>query len=489
MKFKIKQIGLAAGRPVAFLLKKTAKKLNVHTGDRVEISTNGKKIIAVVDTIKSLLNENDIALSDEALSYLNVKPGHELEFSLLLPPKSSRSILKKLQGKELTKEEIHEIIQDIVNNYLTEAEIAYFVSGVYEHGMSFQETVNLTEAMYKTGDILHWHTNKIVDKHSIGGIAGSRTTPILVSICAALGIVMPKTSSRAITSAAGTADVMETITKVDFSSNELRRIVKKTNACLAWGGSLGLSPADDKLIRVERLLNLDPESQLIASILSKKLAVGSKYVLIDIPYGPEAKVNLKEAENLKKKFIKVANHFNLHLRVVFTKGDEPIGNGIGPLLEMKDVISVLKREADRPLDLENKAVFLASQILEMTGKAKKGESEKLARETLDSKKALRKFEEIIETQGRKTLPDLARYRYCIKSNRSGKIISIHNKMINNIGRILGCPVDHSSGIYIHKHNHSKVSKGDILLTLYAESSNKLKAAIKFLNSNKVIEIN
>lgn len=488
MKLKLKEMSLGAGRPVAFLNDEDARELNIHIGDRIEISKNGGKIIAIVDVLKKFLKKGEISLSEEIVSYLNLKKGCNVEVSLALEPKSSILITRKLQGRVLAKNEIYTIVRDIVNNALTEAEIAYFVSGVYKNGMSLEETIYLTEAMYKTGEIIKWHTKDIVDKHSIGGLAGNRTTPIIVSICASAGVVMPKTSSRAITSASGTADVMETVTNVDFSVSKLKSIVKKTNACLAWGGSLGLAPVDDKLIRVERLLNLDPESQLIASILAKKLAVGSKYVLIDIPYGKFAKVDLKRAKELKRKFIAIGKHFKLKINVVLTDGSQPIGNGIGPVLEMQDVIRVLKRQ-NPPKDLENKSVFLSGIILEMAGRAKKGKGQAMAREILYSGRAFKKFNEIIFAQGKKYV-DLtpAKFSYNIKAKSNGRIISIDNKIINLLGRILGCPIDKSSGLYLYKHNSQAVRKGEILVSLYSESKKKLAEAIRFFEEQKPIKI-
>jgi AMP phosphorylase len=488
MKLRLKELILGAGRPVAFINEADARELNVHVGDRVEISRNGGKMITIVDVVKKFIKKGEISLSEEITSYFKIKNGSLVEVSLTLEPRSSIFISKKLSGKTLAKDEIYSIVKDIVNNALTEAEIAYFVSGVYETGMTLKETIYLTEAMYKTGEVINWHTKDIADKHSIGGIAGNRTTPIIVSICASLGVVMPKTSSRAITSAAGTADVVETLTNVDFSVEKLKEIVRKTGACLAWGGALGLAPVDDKLIRVERLLNLDPESQLIASILAKKLAVGSKYVLIDIPFGENAKVNKKKALALKEKFLKVGRHFKLKINVVLTDGSQPIGNGVGPVLEMQDVIRVLKRQ-NSPKDLENKSIFLAGIILEMVAKAKPGFGEQLAREALYSGRAFKKFNEIISAQGKK-LVDLrpAKLKHEIKSSASGKIISINNKTINLLGRTLGCPVDKASGIYLRKHNGDKINKGEILLTFYAESDKKLKEAVRFFNETKPIKI-
>jgi len=488
MRLKIRDLEIEAGRPVAFLNAKTAVKLHVHINDRISISSGKDKIIAVVDVVENFLKSDEISLTEDITKFLKVSPGDFVEVNLILPSESAHAILNKLNGKTLSKEEIYSVIKGIVDNSLDEAEKAYFISGVYEKGMNFEETINLTEAMYKTGKILKWNTNKVVDKHSIGGIAGNRTTPIVVSICASLGLLMPKTSSRAITSASGTADVIETISNVEFSAEKLKQIVKKTGACLAWGGSLNLSPADDKLIRIERLLGLDPESQLIASILSKKLAVGSKYVLIDIPYGKGAKVSKEKAIHLRKMFIKVGNHFKLKIKVILTKGDEPIGNGVGPILEMRDILKVLKRDSS-PKDLEKKSLFLASQILEMTGKAKKGKGFKLAKEALESGKAYKKFMEIIAAQGEKEIKlKPGKFSFNVRSIKHGKIELIDNKEINLIARILGCPVDIYSGIYIYKHQGEKVGDGEIILTLFSESERKLDEALKYMKKNPLVKV-
>lgn len=487
MKLKLKKLTFGAGRPVVFLNEQSAKKLNARIGDRIEIRYDGKKIIAVLDIVKGFLKTGEVSLSEEATKYITPKPDKFIDVYLALEPRSNRYIFNKLKGEELSKKEIGSIVQDIVNNALNEAEIAYFVSGVYERGMTQKETIFLTEAIANTGEMLKWPYSSIADKHCIGGIPGNRTTPLVISICASAGVKMPKTSSRAITSAAGTADTMETITNVEFSVSDLKKIVEKTNACLAWGGSLGIAPADDKLIRVERMLNIDPESQLIASIIAKKLAAGSNHILIDIPCGEGAKVSKKKAINLKNKFLAVAKHFKLKMRVILTSGIQPIGNGIGPLLEMHDVLKVLKQD-NSPKDLERKSIILAGHILEMVGKAKKNKGILMAREILYSGKALAKFEEIISAQGRKELVHLAPYSFKIKSKKSGIIKKIDNFAINHIARILGCPTDKSAGIYLYSHIGDKVKKGEPILILYSESSKKLQEAVELFNLNSSIFI-
>ncbi len=486
MKLKFKPLGIESGRPIAFISKEFGESSGIYEGSRIEILHKNKKTIMLADVVDKILKRDEISFSVEAVSYLKLQKGEKVEVSVALQPVSTRFILKKLNHEKLSKEEIFSIINDIVNNALSEAEIAYFVSGVYHCKMSLEETYYLTDAMAKTGQILKWKES-VADKHSIGGIAGNRTTPIVVSICAAAGVKMPKTSSRAITSAAGTADTLETITNVNLTVKELRSVVEKTNACFAWGGSLGLAPADDKLIRVERLLNVDPESQLIASILAKKISVGSKYILIDIPWGHGAKVTIKEAKDLGKKFIAVGKKFGLKIRIVLTDGSQPIGNGIGPILEMIDVLKVLKRD-NPPKDLESKSVFLASHILEMVGKAKQGAGRKMAQELLDSGEAYKKFNEIVDAQGRKnTILKPSKYSRDIKAERNGTIKHIDSKSINLISRVLGSPSDAGAGIYIYKHTASKIKKGEKLLTLYSQSEKKLKEALRLYKDSEAIK--
>ncbi len=467
MELKIKLLKWSAGLPVAMLNEKTASKIGVHTKDRVSIKTlkkNSKEISTIIDTIKGLVRENEIAVSSELKKRLCLRVGQKVDVKLDLTPKSMVFINKKLNKKKLSPEEIDEIIKDIVDNSLSEPEIALFISAMYNHGMNMKETISLIKAILKTGNKIAFKNEFVVDKHCIGGVSGNRTTPIVVSICAAAGLLVPKNSSKAITSAAGTADVIETIAKIEFSISELKKIGKKTNACMVWGGALGMVPADSKIIKVEKMLKIDPEAQLLASIISKKLAGGSKYILIDIPYGKNAKVDKTKALHLKKKFEQLGKYFNKKLKCVLTDGSQPIGNGIGPALELVDVLKVLNPKEKGPEDLEKKSLFLAGQLLKMTNRqgqnedlSKKNKSKKikgiqLAKEILYSGKAFEKFKQIIKAQqGKLNSIDSAKFKKHILSKKSGEISEINNKKISSLARIAGCPIDKFSGLYLYFH--------------------------------------
>lgn len=489
MKLKIKNFNWYAGKPVVFLNDKTARRMNIFVDDRVAILKK-KKVYAIVDVFSKLVRENEIGISHELNKILKLRTGIKVEVSGAEMSDASFLIKKKMEGKTLSQKELDLVISEIVHNNLTEAEIAFFTAAEKLNKMKFSETIALTNAMVKTGAKLKFKGKYVADKHCIGGIAGNRTTPIMVAICAAVGLTVPKTSSRAITSASGTADVIETISNVELSLEEIIKVVNHEKACLAWGGSLGLAPSDDKIIQVERLLNLDIEPQLLASIMSKKIAAGAKYLLIDIPYGRGAKVkDLKRAKSLGRKFHKMGKEFKIKMKVVYTDGTQPVGNGFGPVLEMLDIIKVFENKG--PEDLKEKSLYLATELIKLCGIKDAKAKASLA---LTSGDAYQKFKEIINAQnGRNNFHEkvknlkLATFKKIIPSPKSGQIKRISNKGINSLCRVLGTPETISAGVYLHKHLE-KVKKGEPLLTLYSESKMKMKDALRFLEEFKPIEI-
>lgn len=497
MKFKIKHLKLSSGGvKVAVINIKDAQALDLHEGDRLHL-IYGKKhshILLDVTNESKTVKENEIGLFEEVIEELNCKNGSEIHVKLAGKPLSIQYIKEKLDGNKLNYKKLREITQDIVFDRLSDLELSFFVSASYVHGLDEQETVDLTKAMIETGETLDLKDKVIVDKHCTGGVAGNRTTMIVVPIIAAAGLKVPKTSSRSITSPAGTADTMEVLCSVDLPINKMRKIVKNINGCIVWGGAINLAPSDDKIIKVEHPLSIDAEGQMLASILAKKGSVGAKYVLIDIPLGIQTKVKTKaKANHLAKKFIKIGKGLGMNIEVITTDGNEPIGNGIGPSLEAADVLRVLQQSNDRPKDLEKKSLMMAGKIFELCRKCKKGEGLKTAKEILKSGKAYNKMREIIKAQGgnENIKPEeikSSKYSYDLIAKTNCTIRDWNNNLVSRTARIAGAPFDAEAGMFLYAHEGDKVKKGEKILTLYANSKDRLKFAKDFLMKNNVVTL-
>jgi len=496
MKLKVKDVDIATGSIlVAILNEKDAQELDIHAKDRIKIK-KGKKVETVVVDVaesKKAVPPGSIGVFEEVIDSLKLRKGEYVEIIPARRPLSIEYIKKKLDGKKLNKEEINQIVWDIVHNKLNEIELTYFVAACYTNTLTTDETTMLTEAIAYHGNILKLKKYPIIDKHCIGGVAGNRTTMIIVPIVAAAGLAIPKTSSRSITSPAGTADTMEVLADVSMPLKKIKRIVEKINGCIVWGGAINLAPADDRIIKVEYPLSIDAESQLLASIMAKKLSVSSTHVLIDIPVGKGAKIESRDkAFVLKKDFKKLARKLRKRIRVIITDGSETVGNGIGAMLEARDVLWLLKNDKRAPSDLKEKSVKMAGSILEMGGKAGKFSGYKKALRILESGEAYKKMKEIINAQGAKiTEPEkikLARFSFDFKAWKKGIIFHIDNKSISKIARVAGAPIDKKAGIYLHKHMGDKVNKGDVIFTVYAESKRKLDYARDVLKRIDGIEI-
>ena len=481
-KFKPKCIKAKTGKLVVFMNAADAKKYGIAPSDRIKIKKGKKYINCVVDITQDIVPKGRIGIFEEVRETLNIKRGDSLEITPIPLPESVSAIVNKIAGKKLNDKEISNIINDVVHNALTEAEISSFLVAAHIRGLDLDETVSLTNAMVNSGDILNLNKKYILDKHCIGGVAGNRTTMIAVPIVAAAGYYIPKTSSRAITSPSGTADTMEVLADVEFSMDELKKIVLKAKGAIIWGGGVNIAPADDKMIQIRRPLHLDPLGVMLASILGKKKAVGANHLIIDIPTGRGSKVeDLNAARELAHKFKEVTTRLNIQTDVLITDGSEPVGNGIGPVLEAKDVLSVL--EGDGPVDLRDKGLLIAGKLLELTGKYTKGTGYKIAEDILNSGKALKKMKEIITLQGgngKIKSSDLipGKYTYDIKATKKARIEHIDNKNISRIARAAGAPFSKGAGLYLYKVKGDYVRKGDVILTIYAESESRLSRAIR-----------
>lgn len=484
MHFTVKDMDIASGGIyIAILNKKDAKKLDLRSGDRVLVKHNSKEVTCILDIseTKKAVPEGKLGLFEEVLDHLHVKNNDHIDLKYTRKPESVIHIREKLFGKRLSYEEMYHIVDDITNDRLTDVEKTYFVTACFTKGLNNQEIVDLTRAMVETGSKLKF-PGVVLDKHCIGGIPGNRTTMIVVPIIAAAGFTIPKTSSRAITSPAGTADTMECLAKVELPAKKIKHIIRTVGACIVHGGSMNLAPADDKIIKVEHPLSIDAEGQLLASVMAKKYSVGATHVLIDIPMGKSTKANTwPKAKHLQQMFQLIGKKLNMHVKVIITDGSQPIGYGVGPLLEAEDVMAVLKNDPKAPQDLRKKALQMAGLLLEMTGKYK--DSFKVAKELLDSGKALKKMNQIINAQGRQKPLKRASFTSIIIAPKTGRITAIDNEIIAKIARIAGAPDDKAAGLIIHKKVNEFVNKNDSLYTIYAESKFKLNLALEVVTEN------
>ena len=394
------------------------------------------------------------------------------------------NIQKKLLGKHLTYREIYSIMDEISHQRLGDILTTYFVAASFKEGFSSEELFYFTKAMVETGTKLSF-PGIVADKHSIGGVAGTRASMIIVPIIAAAGFTIPKTSSRAITSPAGTADVVESIAHVNFTPEQVTRIVEKTGGCMVWNGHLGVAPADDIIIKVEAPLMFESFDKIIVSVMAKKIAMSSNHLILDIPIGKTMKVSHeKDALSIAKKFIDLGARFGMKVIADIVPTQEPAGNGIGPIMEARDVLSVLEQRKDRPLALENRALRLAGKLLDicLSRKIEKQSGYEIAQSILTSGKALTKFQEIIHAQGGKK--EINRDDILIRSHskhilaqKSGKILAINNHHLNTLAKVAGCPTDKYAGLYLLKKTDDRVEKNEPLCSIYSSNRHALDEAV------------
>jgi thymidine phosphorylase len=476
---RVKKIGLETyGENVAFLSRQCPmfKPETFVTLNKIEISsTDGRRIVASLNIVEDgqFLDPNSLGLSLPAFRRLGVADGSEVSLTLAPPPLSLEGVRRKIAGEVLSPIELEAIVRDIAAHRYSKIETTAFVVACAAF-MTTEEVLNLTKAMAAVGSHLTWakgssSTSLLLDKHCIGGIPGNRTSMIVVPIIAAYGLRIPKTSSRAITSPAGTADTMEVLAKVDLSLAETRAVVDSCNGCLVWGGHANLSPADDILINVERPLAIDTPEQLVASILSKKAAAGSTHLLLDIPLGPSAKIRTQaEAARLRKLFEYVGNAMGIHIRVVVTDGSQPVGRGIGPVLEARDVMAVLRNDPGAPADLRDRALELAGRLLDFDPALPGGSGKATALHILKSGAALAKMEQIMAAQGPPPAAAvLGHLTQEVCAERAGTVTAVDCLRLARIARLAGAPISKGAGIDVLKKIGEPVRRGEPLYRIHA----------------------
>ncbi|MGN2243265.1 thymidine phosphorylase family protein [Frateuria sp. GZRR33] len=449
---------------------------------RLQVGVGDRRLMATLAIVQGdALAPDEVGLSESA--WLRLLPAAHEQVTLTHPPsvESLSSVRAKLYGRTLADAEVRAIVADIAAQRYSNLEMAAFIAACSNDHLDLDEVVALTGAMVDSGARLRWPGEVVVDKHCVGGLPGNRTTPIVVAICTALGLTMPKTSSRAITSPAGTADTMAMLAPVELDLARMRRTVERTGGCIVWGGAINLAPVDDALIRIERALDIDSPGQLVASILSKKIAAGSTRVVIDIPVGPTAKVREpRHARTLERMLRSVADRFGLGVTVMRTDGLQPVGRGVGPALEAHDVLAVLRNLPSQPLDLRERALALAAAVIEAGGLVGIDASV-AARDCLDSGRAWRQFQAICEAQGGLRTPGLAAYRQPVASTRAGRVDAIDSRRLAQAAKLAGAPLSPLAGLTIDVRLGDGVVVGQPLFTLHAQSPGELAYAMEYVS--------
>jgi len=493
--FEAKCVDLStAGIRVLVLHTEDARDLDLKAMDRAAVTTNGAEPVhCIVDLTDTFVSPGQAGLFKEAYSKLNISDGDKVYIEPMGKPASIAHIKEKMDGKQHSDTEVREIIHGLMSEDLSDVELTAWITAIYIRGLEKEETLSLTRAIVDSGTTLKLNAKRVFDKHCIGGVAGNRTTMIVVPIIAAAGLTVPKTSSRAITSPAGTADTMEVLCPVNLGKDDIETIVNKIGACIVWGGAVNLAAADDKLIRIRHPLSLDPRGMLLASIMAKKKAVGATDVIIDIPVGEGAKIKTaEEATILAKQFNALGASLNMNIHSLLTNGNHPIGLAVGPTIEARETLRILNGENVSP-ELIEKSSQLAGVLLEVGGKAARGKGRDMALELIQNGKAGIKFREMIEHQGgdgKIKIDDvpMAQYEYTVTADTEGRIEQINNKGVSAVVRNAGAPSDKVAGMYLHVEEGDRIRKGQPLFTVYAKSERKIEQALEAYKQTQPIRM-
>jgi thymidine phosphorylase len=452
---------------------------------RVQMWVGTQQLIATLNVVTGDHPATDeVGLSEAAWDALLPADGAYATFQHAEPAASAGALRAKVFGARLNDADCLALMRDTADNRLSDIELAAFVTACAGERLDHGETLSLTRAMVAVGQTLYWGGGPVLDKHCVGGLPGNRTTPIVVAIVAALGHRIPKTSSRAITSPAGTADTMEVMAPVALDLATMRRVVDREGGCIVWGGNVRLSPADDVLIRVERPLDFDSDGQLVASVLSKKVAAGASHVLIDMPVGPTAKVRSDAAaQALTARLTDTASAMGLALAVLRTDGRQPVGVGIGPALEARDVLAVLRGVPDAPADLRMRALAVAGALLDLAPGTPPGQGMALATQTLDSGRAWAKFLAICEAQGGFTEPGEAPFQAAVLATRAGRVVGIDNRRLAKVAKLAGAPGAALAGLECTLRIGDPVEAGQPLYTVHAQSPGERDYALAYAQAH------
>ena len=467
--------------PVAYLPRNSFIKADDYLGpERIEITAGARSIRAHVHVLDAGqgLQVDEVGLSRRTFEDLNLPLGAPVVLHRAAAPRSRAALRDKIRGKALGEDQYAELLGDIAQGRYPDSEVGAFLVAVTRN-LSDGEVLALARVRASFMPRMAWGESIVADKHSMGGIPGSRITLIVVPIVASHGLAIPKTSSRAITSAAGTADAMETVARVDLTASELWGTVQRTRGCIVWNERLNHSALDDVMNSITRPLAIESNRWSVASILSKKWTAGATHVVGDLPFGPQAKLKTRdEATELARLFQHVGEAMGLQVEAHATDGLAPIGRGIGPALEVRDILQVLDNDPAAPAELREKALFFVSLILAwdpLVGglTAARARAEQL----LTSGQARAKFDAIVEAQGRRHPPITpAPMTHVVRAPADARVLGIDFAQITEIARHAGAPHDRSAGLDLLRRAGDRVKAGDPLYVIHASTARDLANA-------------
>ena len=395
-------------------------------------------------------------------------------------------ILKKRDGEKLTKEEINFIIEGYVNNTIPDYQVSALLMAIYYNPLSEDEIQDLTNAMLKSGDEIDLTSiNGIkVDKHSTGGV-GDKTSLVVGPIAAALGVKIAKMSGRGLGHTGGTLDKLESIPgfKIEIASQDFFNQVNDMGLAII-GQSANITPADKKLYALRDVTGTVDSIGLIASsIMSKKLASGADNIVLDVKVGKGAFMkDINMATELAKTMVKIGKNAKRETVATLTDMEQPLGCAVGNSLEIIEAIETLK--GNGPKDFDTLCRALAVEIIMIAKIAKCEESAyEMVNEVINNGKALQKLAEMIEYQGgnKDVIND---YSIMKEATQEIELLyleddicyvdSIDALVIGEAAMNLGAGraklddiIDHSVGIVLNKKVGDKLTKGDVIATIYA----------------------
>ena len=407
-------------------------------------------------------------------------------------------IEKKRDGHKLTKEEIDFFVQEYTKENIEDYQASALLMAIFINGMDEEETVNLTESMAHSGDMLDLSAidGITADKHSTGGV-GDKTSLIVAPICATLGIKMAKMSGRGLGHTGGTIDKLESINgfNVSLETEDFFKQVNEIGISII-GQTRNLAPADKKIYALRDVTaTVDNISLIASSIMSKKIASGAKNIVLDVKCGSGAFMKKEEsATELAEMMVKIGKKCGRNMAAVITNMDIPLGSNVGNALEINEVIDILNNKGDE--QLRELCLVLSATILSISYDWDYDEAYKKAEQTIIDGSAYKKFIEFATAQSGNneiTVAPISEKSLEIKATKDGYIQSIDSRIVGESAVLLGAgrekktdTIDYGAGIVLYKKTYDKVSVGDTIAILYAENDERLKNAEKLFNTSFTI---